>query len=172
MGAQTRCRALPEEAPKPGHRIMQRAIINALLMTLVALLLGGAGIWGICINFEAVSSENVERRQRGLPTSALPRSWESWWRASPRLVLSGICLCLSVVFAVYLFEFSGPKSIYGQSILTKFRWTYEHIAPREFFAGCAIWLILFVTVLLVFVRSASRVLRRSNEVRISTSGEH
>jgi hypothetical protein len=151
---------------------MQRAIINALLMTLVVLLLGGAGIWGICINFEALSSESVERRKQGLPTPALPRSWEFWWRASPRLVLSGIYLCSSVVFAAYVVEFSGPKSIYGQSILTKFIWTYEHTAPRELFAGCAIWLILFFAVLFVFVRSAIKILRRSNEVCISANGGH
>lgn len=129
-------------------------------MTFAMSLLGGICVWGISINIQAVSSETARRRKLGIPTSALPRSWESLWRASPSFVLSGVYIALSVIFAFFLIKFSGPKSIYGQSFSTKLRWTYEHVTAQELFGGGAIWTIPLFAAMLVFVRSAIELARR------------
>lgn len=116
---------------------MTHALIGAFVMTFVVSLLVGIPVWAYSMNVQA-------RR---------PRSWVPPWKAAPSLVLSGIYACLSVMWAYYFIDLSGPKSLFKLSIWTKFSWVCMHASRQELFTICAIWLTLFVAALFVFVRS-------------------
>lgn len=77
---------------------MQRAILNAFLMSVIVSLFGAVGIWGTAITQRAGTSDPFTRRKQGLPP--LPLWYESLWKKSPALILSGIYVCLSVTFAL------------------------------------------------------------------------
>jgi hypothetical protein len=142
--------------------MMQHAIIGAFVLTFCMSLLGGIGVWGISINVQAFSAEHIQRRKQGLPTSALPLSRRSLWRASPGVVLSGIYVCLSAVFAYYMLSECAFFLLKLKSGLESPHDLYEQCTPREFWIGFAMWSIPLITALCIFVRSASGLLRRRN----------
>jgi hypothetical protein len=142
---------------------MRHAIVGAFLMTFAMSLLGGIAIWGSCLQWQALD-DGVERYERGWPgpkisallaQPALPRRWESLWRASPSLVLSGIYTSLSLLFAYFLIDLSGPQALSKLSFARKFWWICAHTTPQERFIGCGIWLILLAAAVFIFVRSAA-----------------
>jgi hypothetical protein len=149
---------------------MGHAIIGAFLMTFAVSLLGGITIWGGCRNFEGLN-DAVKRYKQGRPApaisalltqSAMPRTWESLWRASPSLVLSGIYASLSLIFAYFLIDMSGPQSRLKESFASKFWWICAHTSPQERFIACGIWLIPFAVAVSIFVRSAPGYFQRKN----------
>lgn len=149
---------------------MKHAIIGAFVMTFTMSLLGLVVIWGSCRQLQGYN-DAVKRYKQDLPgpsisallsQSAMPRSWESLWRASPSLVLSGVYTCLSLMFAYFLIDLSGPQSLSKQSFASKFWWVCAHTTPQERFIGCGIWLIPLVVAVFIFVRSAAGYLQREN----------
>lgn len=133
--------------------MMQRAIINALLMTLFTSLLGSISVWGAAVNMRAGNSEDARRRKQGLPPR--PLWYESLWQKSPRLVLSGVYISLSIAFALYLLDFAASSILKLKSGLESPYELYEQCTPVAFWVGCVIWLTPLLAALFVFVRSAS-----------------
>lgn len=131
---------------------MQRAIINALLMTLAASIFGAVAIWGSSVTKRAGSSDQLRRRKQGLPRA--PLWYESLWKRSPGLVLSGIYICLSVIFALYLLYFAANSNLKLKGGLESPYELYEQCTPMAFWIGCAIWLTPLLAALFVFVRLA------------------
>src|ERR1700691_6182122 len=106
---------------------MQRAIINALLMTLAMSVLGAISVWGTAANMRAVTSENARRRKQGLPPR--PLWYESLWKRSPRLVLSAVYISLSVAFALFLLDFAASSILNLKSGLESPYELYEQCIP-------------------------------------------
>jgi len=117
---------------------MTHALIGAFVMIFAVSLLVGIPVWAYSMNMQA-------RR---------PPSWVPPWKAAPSLIPSAICACLSVMWAYYFIDLSGPKSPFKLSFWTKFSWAYTHGSRQELFTICTIWLTLFGAALFVFVRSA------------------
>lgn len=135
---------------------MQRAIINALLATVIASIFGAIGIWGTAITGRAGTSDPLTRRRQGLPP--LPLWYESLWKRSPTLILSGTYICLSVTFALYLLYFAASSILRVKDQLESPYALYEQCNPTAFWIGCAIWLTPLLAALLIFLRSATRLL--------------
>jgi hypothetical protein len=149
---------------------MEHAIIGAFLMTFMMSLLGTVVIWGSCRQSQGYN-DAVKRYKQGLAgpsisalltQSAMPRSWESLWRASPSLVLSGVYTCLSFIFAYSPIDLSGPQPLSKRSFASKFWWICAHTSPQERFIGCGIWLIPLVVAVFIFMRSVPGYLQRKN----------
>lgn len=136
--------------------MMQRAIINAFLLTLVMSLLVAICIFGMAINVRAVSSANALRRKQGLPP--VPLWYESLWARSPSLVLSIVYTAVSVTFAVYLLEFSAFAFLKLKNTIESPYALYEQCTPKEFWIGFGIWLTPLLAALFIIMRSATRLL--------------
>src|SRR5690348_6297566 len=135
---------------------MTHALIGAFLMIFVVSLLVGIPVLAYSMNLQA-------RR---------PRSLMLLWKAAPGLVPSGICACLSVMWAYYFTDLSGPQSLFKLSIWTKFSWIWTHAPRQELLTICAIWLTFFSAALFVFVRSAIGFRRPGVSLNGPTIREH
>lgn len=131
---------------------MQRAVINALLMTLAMSVLGAIGVWGTSVNLRAVTSDHALRRKRGLPP--VPLLYESLWKRSPGLIVSGIYICLSVIFILYLLYFAASSILKLKGQLESPHELYEQCNPTAFWIGCGMWLTPLLAALFMFLRSA------------------
>lgn len=123
-------------------------------MTLAMSILVGIPVWGYSMNVQALTAKRIQTATQLLQTPAMPRSWVSLWEKAPGLVLSGACICLSVMWAYFFIDFSGPKSLFKLSISTKYWWIYSHTSRQDLFTVCGIWLTVIAAALIVFVRSA------------------
>lgn len=149
---------------------MKRAIINALLMTVAISILGAISVWGASVNMRAVTSDAARRRKQGLPPA--PLWYESLWKRSPGLVLSGIYICLSVAFALYLLDFAASSILKFKSGLESPYELYEQCNPAAFWIGCGIWLTPLLAALFVFMRSAVSLLAPGVSSSNPTIREH
>lgn len=125
-------------------------------MTLAMSVLGAICVWGTAVNMRAVTFEDSRRRKQGLPPR--PLWYESLWKKSPRLVLSGVYISLSVAFAFYLLDFAASSILKLKSGPESPHELYEQCTPMAFWIGCAIWLTPLLAALFIFLRSATRLL--------------
>lgn len=151
---------------------MKHALIGAFVMTFAGSILLGICVWGYSMNVQALRPNRIRTATEILQTSAMPQSWVSLWKTAPRLVLSGISICLSVMWAYFFIDFSGPKAIFKLSISTKFWWVYNHTSRQDLFTVYGIWLTLFGAALIFFVRSAMGFLGQGASPNSPTIREH
>lgn len=149
---------------------MQRAIIGALVLTFCTSLLGSIVIWGTSVNLRAGTSDQARRRKEGLPPA--PLWYESLWKRSPLVILSGIYISLSIAFVLYLLDFAGFFVLKLKGGLESPYELYEQCTPTEFWIGCGIWLVPLLVAVFIFLRSATRVLRGRKNLLHETSQSH
>ena len=149
---------------------MKHAIVGAFVMTLTMSLLGAIIVWGAAVNIRAVTSDNARRRKQGLPPA--PLWYESLWKRSPDFVLSGIYICLSVAFALYLLDFAASSILKLKGGLESPYELYEQCTPMAVWIGCGIWLTALLAALLVFVRSAMSLPKPDVSSSNPTTREH
>lgn len=75
------------------------------------------------------------------------------------MVLSGIYIALSVVFAFYMLKECAFIPPQAQSGFESPYELYEQCTPATFWIGCGVWLIPLLAALYIFVRSAIGLLR-------------
>lgn len=151
---------------------MKHALIGAFVMTFAVSILAIIPVWVYSMRVQPRKSDGIQTATQILRTSAVPRSWASLWQRAPGLVLGGTYMCLSVMWAYYLIDLSGPKSLSTLSISQKFWWACNHTSRRELFTVCGIWMTFFSAALFVFVRSAIGFLRPGASPNGPTIREH